>query len=452
MLSPGNSYAQTVDAQTDNPPTADAKPANPDSDDIEKKSEPQFWNLHGQSTVVEQGYPGFSGANGPESLDSRAQNKETFSATLYAGARMPWSDSENSTEFYVDPELNEGYGLSHVLGVAGFPNGEAQKAGEPYPILDWARFFVRQTFGLGGEREDVASDANQLGGSRDISRLTITAGRLSIPDLFDNNTYSHDPRTQFMNWALMDGGAYDYVADQKGYTGGFAAELNQKNWAVRYGYFFAPKDPNSRFLDESFTGKGGHNLELEERYAIADQPGVLRLLGFANIANAGNYREALENPDPNQGILDTRTGRVKYGFVVNAEQALTDDLGLFSRLSWNDGQEEISSYTDIDQSLSGGLSLKGSQWDRPDDTIGLAGVINGLSQAQIAFLKAGGTGILIGDGSLNYAPEKIIEAYYTYTVAKPLTTTADYQFISDPAYNQNRGPVNVFALRAHLAF
>lgn len=410
----------------------------------------QDWNLHMQATGIWQGYPSFHGTNGPQSLNSQAQNKETFSTTLYAGVRMPWSTSEMSTELYVDPEFNQGYGLSHVLGVAGFPNGEAQKAGEPYPILNWARYFVRQTFGFGGEQENVESDANQLAGMKDVSRLTISVGKMSIPDFFDNNSYSHDSRTQFMNWALMDAGAYDYVADQKGYTDGFVTDLNQKDWAIRYGYFFAPIDPNSRFLDENFSGQGGHNLELEQRYAIENQPGVFRVLGFANFANVGSYRDALATPDLD--IAATRKERVKYGYVLNIEQAITDDLGLFARYSWNDGQEEISSYTDIDQSFSLGTSLKGTKWDRPDDAVGLAGVINGLSQAQIDFLKAGGTGILIGDGSLNYAPEEIIETYYSYSLMKSLSTTVDYQFINNPAYNQSRGPVNVFAIRAHLEF
>jgi len=439
-------YADTINTNIQNTETI-AKP-----DDNAEDPAPQDWNLHVQNTEVWQGYPAFHGTNGLQSLNSNGQNKETSSATLYAGARAPWSDSKNATEFYLDPEINQGFGLSHVLGVAGFPNGEAQKAGEPDPQLNWARFYVRQTFGFGGAQENIDSGPNQLAGARDISRLTLIAGKMSIPDFFDNNSYSHDPRTQFMNWALIDGGAYDYVADQKGYTGGFVAELNQKDWAIRYGYFFAPKDPNSRFLDESFTGKGGHNLELEKRYDVAGQPGVLRILGFANIARAGSYRETLDNPALDLNIAATRIDRTKYGFVLNAEQAITDDLGLFSRFSWNDGQEEISSYTDIDQSFSAGASLKGLRWNRPDDTIGLAGAIDMLSQAQIDFLKAGGTGILIGDGSLNYAPEGIIETYYNYAVIDHVTATFDYQFIVNPAYNQNRGPVNIFALRTHLEF
>ena len=273
---------------------------------------------------------------------------------------------------------------------------------------------------------------------------------MSIPDFFDNNSYSHDPRTQFMNWSLMDAGAYDYAADPKGYSDGMVLELNQKSWAVRYGYFFVPIYSNSRFLEESFDGKGAHNLELEERYSLADQPGVCRILGFANIVNAGSYRATLADPSLDLDIAATRTTRVKYGYVLNIEQAINDDLGLFSRYSWNDGQEEVISFADIDQSFSAGASLKGTKWGRPDDTVGLAGVINTLSHAQIEFIKAGGLGILIGDGTLNYASEEIMETYYSYHLFKPLSVTFDYQFINNPAYNQDRGPVHVLTGRIHL--
>lgn len=427
------SYAQTADSSPDT-------------------GAPQDWNFHFQMTVIGQGYPAFSGVNGPQSLNSRGQIRETISDTFFGGVRMPWSTEQNSTELYVNPEIDQGFGLSHASGVAGFPSGEAQKAGSDVPRINMARYFVRQTFGLGGERETVESVGNQLGGARDISRLTVSVGQMSIPDFFDNNSYSHDARSQFMNLALIDAGAYDYAADPRGYSVGAVFEYNQKDWALRYGYFFAPEYPNSPHQEIGYGGKGGHDLELEERYAIADQPGVFRVLGFANISNTGSYREALDNPSLNLNIAATRSERVKYGYVLNVEQALNDDLGLFSRYSWNDGQEEIASYTDIDQSLSAGASLRGTPWGRSDDTVGLAGAVNMLSQAHIGFLKAGGSTIMLGDGFLHYAPEDILEAYYNYRVFKPLSATLDYQFVANPGYNQSRGPANIFALRAHVEF
>lgn len=407
------------------------------------------WSLHFQSTGVWQGYPGFhSPFQGQNSLPGGGEGRETISGTAFLGRRLPWKGGE----LYFNPEFNQGFGIGQTAGIAGFPNGEAQKAGVRTPKLNVARLFLRQTFGFGGEQETIGDGPNQLAGTVDVSRLTIIAGKLSIPDLFDANTYSHDPRSQFMNWALMDAGAYDYAADQKGYTDGIAIELNQKSWALRAGYFLVPKVSNDRNLETRIAQFGGYNLELETRYVLFSQPGKFRVLGFANRVFAGSFRETLADPALGTDITQTRRNRTKYGFVLNLEQALSDDLGLFSRLSWNDGETEVMSFTDISQSFSLGTSLKGARWGRPKDVIGLAGVVNTLSSPERDFLAAGGTGILIGDGQLNYAPEGIIETYYNWRVVEPVSLTFDYQFIGNPAYNQDRGPVHVFALRLHVEF
>ncbi|MBV8652151.1 MAG: carbohydrate porin, partial [Alphaproteobacteria bacterium] len=411
-------------------PPADAAPAAgaaPAGGDEAEKHEPEDWSQHFQSTLVYQGYPAFHSSvpQGPNSLSSDSQIRETLSATGFFGARLPWQGGE----FYFNPEFNQGSGFNDTVGLAGFPNGEAQKAGSHVPKFNVARLFLRQTFGLGGEQEFIEGDQNQLAGNKDIERVTVTAGKISIPDLFDDNTYSHDPRTQFLNWSLMDAGAYDYAADQKGYTDGVAVELNEKSWALRTGYFLVPKVSNSRDLETQIFKFGGYNVELETRYHLFDQLGKFRILGFANRIFAGSYRETLANPAFGTDIALTRTDRTKYGFVLNLEQAVSDDLGIFSRYSWNDGREEIMSFTDISQSFSLGLSLKGARWGRPDDVVGLAGVINTISSAEQDFLAAGGLGILIGDGELkNYAPEEIIEAYYSYQIATPISLTFDYQF------------------------
>ncbi len=432
-------------AETDEAPPA-AKVAKPPATD---ESVGADWSIHFQATGVYQGYPAFhSPFQGPNSLSGNTQIRETISGTAFLGRRLPWEGGE----LYFNPEFNQGSGFNHTTGLAGFPNGEAQKANSHTPKPNVARLFLRQTFGFGGEQETLEDGPNQLARTVDISRLTIIAGKFSIPDLFDANSYSHDPRTQFLNWALMDAGAYDYAADQKGYTDGIAVELNQKNWALRGGYFLVPKVSNDRNLETRIAKFGGYNVELEMRYALLAQPGKLRLLGFANRIFAGNFRETLANPAFGTDITRTRRDRTKYGFVVNLEQAINDNLGIFSRYSWNDGREEIMSFTDINQSFSLGMSLKGTAWHRPDDTIGLAGVLNTLSPPQRDFTAAGGLGILIGDGRLNYAPEGIVEAYYNYRVAEPLSLTLDYQFFANPAYNQARGPVSVFSARIHLEF
>ena len=408
-------------------------------------------NVHGQFTFIGQGYgPFHSPYFGNNSLYGSGQFQNTTSATAFIGMR-PWS----GTEIYVNPEGMQGFGLSETFGVAGFPNGEAQKAGFPTPAFNLARVFVRQTFGLGGEQETMEDGPNQLAGKQDISRITVTAGKFSVTDLFDNNTYSHDPRTSFLNWNLMCCGAYDWIMDKISYTWGAAVELNQKYWAFRTGYFLAPVVSNDNRFDTRIPGHGEYIGELELRYSLFSQPGKLRLMGWANVANAGSYSEALALPPDSPNYPDitlTRQIRTNYGFGLNVEQALTDQLGLFSRASWNRGLTEIIGWTDCNESFSLGAVLRGKAWGRSDDKIGLAGVIDGLSAEARAYFAAGGDGILIGDGQLNYRPEKILEAYYAYSLNKWSVLTLDYQFIADPAYNADRGPVSIYAMRFHAEF
>jgi high affinity Mn2+ porin len=258
-----------------------------------------------------------------------------------------------------------------------------------------------------------------------------------------------------MNWAMRSAGAYDFPADLPGYTRGAVVDFNRKDWAVRVGLFQVPDAPNSDVL----TFKtGGAVVEFEGRYSVSDQPGKLRLGAFANRGNTGIYREALDieslNPalDINDVMASIRRDNLKYGFYANLEQQLAQDIGVFARASWNDGRTEILSFTDIDRSVSGGLSVKGSYWGRPSDTFGIGGAVNGLSAAHRDFLAAGGLGLLIGDGQLNYSQERIFETYYAYSISKNFTLTADYQFITNPAYNADRGPVHIFAGRLHGEF
>ena len=341
------------------------------------------------------------------------------------------------------------------MGLAGFSNGEAQKAGAPFPKIRAQRYFFRQTFGLGGEQETVEDGPNQLAGKRDIDRITLTVGRIAIGDIFDANSYAHDPRADFMNWAIWSAAAYDFPADLPGFTRGAVVELNQRHWALRMGVFQVPEEPNSDVL----TFKtGGAGVEWEGRYAIFAQPGKLRLGAFANRGNTGSYNEAVAiaaadpSIDINDAMVSIRRQRPKYGFYANVEQAISKDVGVFARASWNDGNNEILSFTDIDRSLSGGVSVMGSSWGRPNDKFGLGGAINGLSGPHRDFLAAGGLGLLIGDGALNYREEKILETFYAYNVNKWTTATFDYQFIANPAHNADRGPVSIFAARVHAEF
>jgi high affinity Mn2+ porin len=255
-----------------------------------------------------------------------------------------------------------------------------------------------------------------------------------------------------MNWAMWAPGAFDYSADKVGLTYGATAELNQKQWALRAGYFLMLGTSNSNNFDTRLFQRGNYVLELETRWSLFSQPGKLRSIAWLNSAFSGSYRETLDNPVLDLDIAQTRAGRIKYGYVFNLEQALTDDVGLFGRWSWNDGKTEIMAFTDIDASLAAGLSIKGTRWGRPDDVIGIGGAINALSRDHRDFIAAGGLGILIGDGALNYRRERIFETYYAYALNKQITLTADYQFITNPAYNADRGPVSIFSGRFHGEF
>ncbi len=410
--------------------------------------DPNSWNVHGQLTYIEQGYPAFrSPYEGANSLTGASQIQNTTSATAFVGYRP-----RDGTEIYINPELMQGFGLSNTLGVAGFPNGEAQKSDFPAPRLDIARVFVRQTFGLGGEQETVEDGPNQLAGKQDISRITVTTGRFAVIDVFDGNLYSHDPRVDFLNWNMYCCGSYDVTMDKISYTWGASAELNQKFWAIRAGYFLVPTVSNVDTFDTHILERGEYIGELELRYSLFAQPGKLRLMGWANIANMGSYADALAMPVTTPNFPDitlTRQVRANYGFVANVEQAITSELGVFSRATWSPGLVEIIGWTDCDESLSFGTVLRGTGWGRPDDRIGVGGVVEGLSPIARAYFAAGGLGILIGDGQLNYRPEQILEVYYAYSLNKWATLTFDYQFVNNPGYNADRGPVSVFAARLH---
>jgi high affinity Mn2+ porin len=407
------------------------------------------WTVHGQLTTVVQGDGGFhSPYQGVNSLSGNAQVRETISTTGFFGYRLPWQGGA----LYFDPEFNQGFGLSRSVGVDGFVNGEAVKAGFDTPKPNVARLFVRQVFGLGGEQEKIEDDKNQLAATEDVRRVTVTAGKFSPSDLFDANKYAHDPRADFLNLSLWEAAAWDYPADSKGYTDGVAVEVNDPGWALRFGWFLEPRIANTRDLDPRFLKRYGTAAELELPHRWWGEPGTLRTLAFLNRAPMANYDQALAlvaGTGAAPTLAPVRRDKWKAGVALNLEQALTDELGLFSRLSWNDGRTEGWAFTDIRESASLGLSLKGKNWGRADDTVAIGAAVNDISRAEAKFFAAGGTGIFAGDGRINAAPEAVVETYYSLSLA-PATLTLDYQFVADPAFNQDRGPVSVVALRLHF--
>jgi high affinity Mn2+ porin len=275
---------------------------------------------------------------------------------------------------------------------------------------------------------------------------------MSVKDIFDSNAYANDPRTQFMNWAFMANEAWDYPADSLGFMTGFAAELYQPNWAVRYGFFQMPRSSNGTALDMNFLKAWGMVLELERRYEFNGHPGAVRMLGFLNQAHMGSYGAAVDNPTRPADIEATRQYRQKFGFGLNLEQEIAKNIGLFARLGWSDGKTEAWVFSDVDRTATVGISIKGEFWRRPEDTLGLANAVNGIAKAHQEFLAAGGTGILAGDGALNYALEDALEIYYDFQVWKTIYVALDYQFLINPAFNRDRGPVSVFGARLHWEF
>jgi len=407
------------------------------------------WSVHGQATFVGQGYPSFpSPYQGANSLSGQSQFANTVSATLFLGLRL-WEGGE----LYFNPELMQGFGLNDVHGLAAFPNGEAQKSDFPIPRFNVARIFLSQTFGLGGEKEGVEDGPNQIAGERDVSRITVTAGKFSTTDFFLLSAYAGGPRTEFLNWNVYGGGSYDQTMDKLSWTWGALVDLNQKHWAVRVGYFLLPVVSNSNSYDTHIPERGQYMAEGEARYSLFSKPGKLLLTAWLSHGNMGSYSASLAQaggavPD----LALTRQERTNYGFVLGVEQAVAWDLGVFSRLSWSPGQVEIMGWTDCDESFSLGATWKGSLWGRPSDTIGLGGVIEGLSGNARDYFAAGGLGILIGDGRLRYRPEGALEVYYAYSPVRWATATVDYQFVVDPGYNADRGPVSIFSVRLHVEF
>jgi len=408
----------------------------------------QTWNWHVQNTDIVQYHPAFPAKySGPNSLSSASEVKETVSLDLLFGARL-WQGAE----FFVDGLMWQGFGLSKTLGVEGFPNGEAFRLGTDVPNENFARVFLRQTLGLGGEKEKVEDAPLQLAGEQDVSRITLTLGRMSAKDIFDGNPYANDPRTQFMNWALMANEAWDYPGDSLGYITGFAAELNQPYWTARYGVFQMPRVSNGTALDWHLLEAWGMVTEFERRYLLGGQPGAVRLLAFLNSAHMGSYQEALDSPTRPADIEATRAYRYKYGFGLNLDQRLAKNVGAFARLGWSNGQTEAWVFSDVDRTATLGVSINGEGWRRPGDTVGVAGILNGLSHVHSDFFAAGGTGILAGDGTLTYGLEQILETYYDFQVWKTVHFTLDYQFVNHPAFNRDRGPVSIFGARLHWYF
>lgn len=418
---------------------------------------PEIIRFNAQLTEFIQGYPGFRAAySGPNSLFPNGQTRQTTSITGYLGVRLPWEGGEA----YFNPEYFQGFGLSETLGIAGFSNGDAQKAGNPVGVLSIARLFVRQTFALGDEREWRAGDFNQLAGFVPTRRIVVTVGKFAAPDIFQTSAYAGDARRQFWNWSFWGTGAWDFAADVRGYTHGVAVEIvPHPDWAIRYGALLLPSEPNGGHLPNRMNSVN-HVLELAYQQRWFGRPGAIKPFAFYSLGRMGDYRDALaiagfSGLTADEAMATTRRyGNRKWGYGVLIDQELADHVGAFLRATWSDGQTETYAFTQIDRSVAFGLSFKGELWGRPGHTAGIAVAQNDLSAAHKAFLQAGGTGIIVGDGALRYGSERIMEAYYDFPVWREnLFLAANYQLVHNPGYNRDRaGPVHIFGMRLHARY
>ena len=413
------------------------------------------WSYHFQFTGILQGHPSFSAPySGQNSLQPAREQAFSVTSTLYLGRKL-WKGASA----YFDPEMVAGKGVSTTLGVAGFPNGETFRIGDPAPSVYIARIFLRQNIDLDKNNyEEISEDVTQVREKVSVSRLRLSLGKFGLADFFDNNSVSHDPRSDFMNWALMNNGAFDYAANTRGYTYGFVAELIKPTFTLRLATALEPTFSNGPRLDWHYTRTNSENIEFEKRYSIHNRKGVLRLLGYYNINKAPNYMDAVsEKQNGTDTSLDAIYGKnygsKKLGLGFNMEQELGNSIKSFLRIGWNDGRTATWAFAEIDNTVSAGIRFAGKSWKRNADNIGMAILSNGISSDHQNFLNAGGYGFMIGDGKLpNYTRENIVEIFYELKIIPAVWGTLDYQFVGHPAYNADRGPVHLFAARVHIAW
>jgi len=424
---------------------------------------PQRLSVHAQVTNTQQYHGAFPAAySGAQSLAPDPDTAKTIDATLFLGVRIA-----PQTEFYINPEIDQGFGLGNsgapgtsyvgTVGAAGFLSAEAYKVGSPSSYGRIQRIFVRQTIDLGGALQSVDPDMNQLGGSQTVDHLTLTGGKFSVTDVFDTNAYAHDPKNDFLNWSIIDLGAFDYAADSWGYTYGVSAELASANTTLRVGAFQLSEQPNQIAIEHVPFREWSPMIEFERRTSLfGGHPGAVKLLVYGDYAFVGSYADAVAAalgtglPANTANVRDAEHWKIGEG--INIAQEIVAHVGFFARASAMNGAYEAYDFTDIDRSLSGGLSIDGGWVRRPFDTLGLATAYNAISAPAQQYFAAGGLGVLVGDGGLSYGSERITETYYKIGFGPHVGLTADFQRVIDPAYNRVRGPVSVLGLRYHADF
>lgn len=405
-------------------------------------------SFHFQQTLVPQYHPKFpSPYTGQNSLEPDEKKATSLTSTFFF-ALKPW----NNGLLIVNPEVAGGRGLSGATGMAGFPNGEIFRVGDPTPTLYLARLVYEHIFpARHAVKEYVADEPNNVRGLYATDYTKVFVGRFCLADYFDGNPYSHDPRSQFLNWSLMSAGAWDYAADTRGYTWGFGAKWKRKDWGASAAFTLVPKEANALEFDMHLEKAFASQAELTHFHSINGKQGQVQATVFFNKAHMGSYHESIKLLTTDPDVTSTANYKNhKWGWVLNAAQALGGHWGAFARLSWNDGKNETWAYTEIDRSAHAGFQWSKDSSDQ-SNVLGVALVVNGISKPHREYLAAGGYGFIIGDGRLNYAPEMVSEIYYRFNFfSGRLQLSPDYQFAVHPAYNKDRGPVHIFALRAHV--
>ena len=437
--------------------------APPEADTMFPHTEKSRYFAAGQANIIFQADPPFHSAyEGVNSFINRGEYKTSLVGTLYLGMQLRRS-ARTETDFILNFESAGGRGLSEALGIAGFTNLDVVRnpnlGSKPY----LARVQLRQTIGLTSKMVEAERDNFSFATLVPERRFEVRAGKMGLPDTLDINSVGTDSHLQFMNWTVDNNGAWDYAADTRGYTYGVIGEYDDRAFTARYALALMPTVANGITLDWALRRASGQNVEVELRKPLAgrllnpDRKGVIRLLGYTNHAHMGLYRDAInaylngadEVPDITK---HAKFSAVKYGFGLNAEQELTPNISVFGRLGWNEGQHESYAYTEVDQTFEAGGSYAGAAWSRPLDKAGLAFVTNAIKHDHQEYLKLGGRGFILGDGSLSYGREDILEGYYDLHAWRGLFYAFDTQFIDHPGYNTVRGPVVVFSVRAHVDF
>ncbi|MBA2611367.1 MAG: carbohydrate porin [Bacteroidetes bacterium] len=426
-------------------------------DSLQKKI--KWFTLHAQETTVTQFRPKFNALyTGAHSQTPEEQWATTITSTIFGGLKL-WPQAQ----IFINPEIAGGSGLSSAFGIAAFTNGEAFRVGSPAPTIYLGRGFFRQLIPLSKEREWQDDGENKIAQYIPKKYISFTIGKISIADYFDDNSFSHNPRNQFLSWGLMSNGAWDYPANTRGYTPSIILEYISRKFEVRYGISMMPVTANGNIMDKNVNKANAHSFEVKYKYTVKNKPGKISALAFYNTAFMGSYTDAniistADSANPNfyrndYSIVASRQyGRSKYGFGLNIEQTITDNVGVFARASYNDGKSETWCFTEIDRAFSIGTSIKGNNWKRENDIIGIAYCLSGLSAEHANYLAKGGLGFIIGDGRLNYGNEHLFESFYSASLLNcRFTPSLVYQFVLNPAYNKDRGPINIFSLRLHFS-